>query len=69
MNALAILKLVDVTLGILARIPEAAAEAEELRGRIRVFIAEDRDPTPEEWDALSAAIDDKLAELDALAAR
>lgn len=69
MNALGILKLVDMTLGILARIPEAAAEAEDLRGKIRAFIAEGRDPTPEEWDTLSAEIDNKLAELDALAAR
>ena len=51
-----ILRLVDGVLQIMSAIPEAKADADELRAQIRIFIVEGRNPTAEEWDTLNARI-------------
>ena len=63
MKTTLIIKLIDLILIGVAVAPRVAAEMEALKGRLAEMVAEGREPTPEEWDALNAEIDDKIAQL------
>ena len=56
-------KVLDMILMGVQMIPAVKAEMEELKGKLSEMVAEGRDPTPEEWDALNLSIEDKLARL------
>ena len=56
-------KVLDMILMGVQMIPAVKAEMEELKGKLGEMVAEGRDPTPEEWDALNLSIEDKLARL------
>lgn len=52
-----ILNLVDLAAVGLKAIPELKREYDWLRGKLQIFIDEDRDPTAEEWAELHSRAD------------
>ena len=63
MNALAILKLLDVLLLLSARIPALVGKFRAIHTEIAAMQAEGRVPTDAEWEEVGARIDDRLAKL------
>jgi hypothetical protein len=62
-NLILLARVIDAILLGVTMLPEARQALDLLAARLRLFIAEGRDPTPEEWAALNAEIEGKLARL------
>jgi hypothetical protein len=58
-----VIKSLNALLQVLAADTAATAQLMQLKSELETFIAENRDPTPAEWDALNARIDAKLGTL------
>ena len=58
-----ILKLVDLIATAVIRAPEVKIRFDELRSEISLMVAEGRNPTPAEWDAMNDRADALHAEL------
>ena len=63
MNTVLIVKLIDLILLGVSVAPAVKAEMEALKARLAQMVAEGREPTAAEWDALNADIDSKIASL------
>lgn len=66
MNAkslMAILRLVDLLAAGLQLAPEVKARFDASSEKVKQMVAEGRDPTPEEWDALNAETEELMSQI------
>lgn len=69
MSAATVNLILQIISGLLAAGPEIVVQAQALKAKLEQFQTEDRDPTPEEWQALLASIGIDEARIDAADAR
>lgn len=63
MNAVLIIQLLDAVLMLVASAPAVALRIQAIRDEMAKLRLEGRDPTPEESDAITASIDQRLANI------
>ncbi len=60
MSAIAIISLIDTILMLATEIPALMQKAQVLKAEIQAIVAEGREPSPAEWDAVNAKTADML---------